>query len=129
MSNYLFVPPSLQHFGYTKSAAFIDKVDPWCYPTEKTRALVGILGYAQHAVDKAAHMGKEFRLWTPESITAYLLSPLLISKGKRPVLSRISRAAPRSSAACGLAGGLGGGLKKVLGEDWGWRKSEASGGV
>ena len=77
---------------------------------QKARALVGIFSYAQHAVDKAANMGKEFRLWTPESITAYLLSPLLISKGKRPVLIRISRAAPRSSAACGLAGGLGGGL-------------------
>ena len=105
----------VQHFGYTKAAAFIDKVDPWCYPTEKTRALVGILSYVQQAVDKAVHAGKVFRFWTPESLTAYLRSPLLIPKGKRPDLVRIPRLAPRSSATCGLGGGLGGGLEKVLG--------------
>ena len=106
----------VQHLGYTKAAAFIDKVDPWCYPTEKTRALVGILGYVQQAVDKAVHAGKEFRLWTPESLTAYLLSPLLIPKGKRPDLIRKSRAAaPRSSAVSDLDGDPDDGLEKVLG--------------
>ena len=44
----------VQHLGRSKAAAFIDKVDPWCYPTEKTRALVGISSYMQQAVDKAA---------------------------------------------------------------------------
>ena len=109
----------VQHLGRSKASAFIDKVDPWVYPTEKTRALVGISSYVQKAVDKAAHAGKEFKRWTPESLTAYLLSPLLILKGKRPDLIRISRVAPRSSAVSDPDGGLGDGLKEGLGEGLG----------
>ena len=105
----------VQHLGRTKAAAFINVVDPWCYPTEKTRALVGIATYVQIAVDKAAHASKDFHHWTPASLTAYLLSPLLIPKGKRPDLIRKSLAAPRSSEVSdpdgGLGGGLGGGLE------------------
>ena len=108
----------VQHLGYTKAAAFIDVVDPWCYPTEKTRAPVGINNFLQRAMDKAAHA---FTLhhWTPESLTAYLLSPLLILK--RPDLIRIPKAAPRSSTASdpngGLDGDLGGGLGGGLGAE------------
>ena len=87
----------MKHLGQTKAAAFIDVVDPWCFPTEKTRAPVGIFSYVQKAVDKAAHAGKDFRFWIPESLTAYLRSPLLVLNGKRPDLIRISRATPRSS--------------------------------
>ena len=101
----------VRHLGHTKAVAFIDVVDPWCYPKEKTRAPVGISSFLQRAVDKSAHAGKLIH-WTPESLTAYLLSPLLILK--RPDLIRISKAAPRSSAASdpngGLDGDLGGGL-------------------
>ena len=57
----------VQHLGRTKAAAFIDVVDPWCYPTEKTRAVLGIFSYVQQAVDKALHAGNEFIHWTPES--------------------------------------------------------------
>ena len=106
----------VQHLGHTKTAAFIDVVDPWCYSTEKTRALVGISSYAQKAVDKAAHASKDFHHWTTESLAAYLRSPLLVPTGKRPELLRKSRAAPRSSPASDpdgggdLSRGLGGGL-------------------
>ena len=37
----------VRHLGHTKAAAFIGVVDPWCYPTEKTRAPVGINNFLQ----------------------------------------------------------------------------------
>ena len=105
----------VQHLGYTKAAAFIDKVDPWCFPTEKTRAPVGIFSYVQKAVDKAAHAGKDFRNWIPESLTAYLRSPLLVLKGKRPDLIRISRATPRSSVVSDPDADVASGIGETLG--------------
>ena len=40
----------VRHLGHTKAVAFIDVVDPWCYPKEKTRAPVGISSFLQRAV-------------------------------------------------------------------------------
>ena len=89
-------------------------VDPWRYPGEETPASAVIKWVLQSAVDKATAEGKHFGEWTAESMSAYLLSPLLLPKGKRPSLvrARLERAAPDS--ALGAAGddappGKGGG--------------------
>ena len=89
----------LEHrLGLTKAAKIILVVDPWCYPGEETPASAGIKWVLQSAVDKAAFEGKIFGKWTAESMSAYLLSPLLLPKGKRPPLvnARLKRAAPDS---------------------------------
>ena len=94
----------LEHrLGLTKAAKITLLVDPWRYPGEETPASAGIKGVLQSAVDKATAEGRTFVQWTAESMSAYLLSPLLLPKGKRPPLVRVlKRAAPDS--ALGAAG-------------------------
>jgi hypothetical protein len=73
----------LEHrLGLTKAANIALLVDPWCYPGEETRASAGIKGVLQSAVDKATAEGRTFGQWTAESMSAYLLSPLLLPKGR-----------------------------------------------
>jgi hypothetical protein len=78
---------ALVHFmGLTNAARFVSLVDPWCYPGNQTPALMGVKRYLQAAVDKATSDGKVFHAWTADSMTANLLSPLLLPKGERPPL-------------------------------------------
>ena len=90
--------------GRTKAAKIILLVDPGCYQGEEAPTSAGARRVLQSAVDKATAEGKHFGVWTAESMSAYLLSPLLLPKGKRPSLvrARLKRAAPDS--ALGAAG-------------------------
>jgi hypothetical protein len=78
----------VHRLGHTNATSFISVVDPWCYPGEKTQAPCLVKNITQKAVDKAAAAGKRFNLWTEESISAYLCSPLLVQPGERPELIR-----------------------------------------
>jgi hypothetical protein len=83
----------VHRLGFTKTVQFISVVDPWCYPGEDTRAPILMYPYLQTALDKVTKAGKTFKEWTPESTKAYLCSPLLLQKGRRPELIRLSKAA------------------------------------
>jgi len=76
----------VQFMGPTDAARFVSFVDPWRYPGEQAQASIGVKGCLQSAVDKAASEGRRFAAWTTESISDYLLSPLLVPKGSRPPL-------------------------------------------
>jgi hypothetical protein len=80
----------VQCLGLTLAANIVRSVDPWRYPDEETPATIGVKSYLQGAVDKATQEGNSFCRITEESLTAYLLSPLLLPKGERPPLVRIS---------------------------------------
>ena len=77
--------------GLTKAAEFVSIVDPWRYPGELSTAPLNVKGYIQSAVDKATEAGKQFVNFTEESKTDYLLSPLLLPKGKRPLLVAVPK--------------------------------------
>ena len=78
----------VHRLGLSSAAKIVLSVDPWCYPGEQTPAAVAVKGSLQGATDKAKREGDIFYQWTPESRTGYLLSPLLLPKGKRPSLVR-----------------------------------------
>jgi hypothetical protein len=83
----------LEHrLGMSNALKTVQSVDPWCYPGEETPATVAVRSRLQSAVDKASNDGNHFNDWTAESISAYLLSPLLLPKGKRPSLVRAVKA-------------------------------------
>ena len=75
-----------QRLGYTKAADFVSVVDPWCYPDDDAPSQVNVKSYLQSVVDKAASL-KIFDK-TEASITEFLVSPLLVKKGRRPSLLR-----------------------------------------
>ncbi len=77
--------------GLTKAAEFVSTVDPWRYPGELSTAPLAVKGYIQSVVDKASEAGKHFVQFTEESKTDYLLSPLLVPKGKRPQLVSVPK--------------------------------------
>ena len=77
--------------GLTKAAEFVSIVDPWRYPGDLSTAPLNVKGYIQSAVDKATEAGKQFFNFTEESKTDYLLSSLLLPKGKRPKLVAVPK--------------------------------------
>ena len=98
----------VQCVGLTQAASIVGSVDPRRYPDEEMPAAVAVKGYLQGAVDKATQEGKHFHRLTAESLTAYLLSPLLLPRGERPPLvctgdaKRKGRAIPAAPAASPL---------------------------
>ena len=42
-----------QHLGRAHATEFIRAVDPWCYPGEKTKAVVGLKSCVQRLLDKS----------------------------------------------------------------------------
>jgi hypothetical protein len=78
----------VQCMGLTDAARLVSLVDPWCYPGSQSPASVGVSRYLQSAVDKASSEGILFYAFLAESVSAYLLSPLLLPKGSRPLLVR-----------------------------------------
>jgi hypothetical protein len=77
--------------GMAYAIRIVHSVDPWCYPGEEIPATVAVRSRLQSAVDTASSDGIRFNDLTSESISAYLLSPLLLPKGKRPSLVRVPR--------------------------------------
>ena len=86
-----------QHLGRTNATEFIRAVDPWCYPGEKTKAVVGLKSCVQRLLDKSRKVVKDFHQFSNESKSAFLLSPILIKE--RPALTRKSKEAPPSLEA------------------------------
>jgi hypothetical protein len=82
--------------GLKRAAQFVIAVDPWTYVGEDKPAPIKAYQYLQSCVDKAAVAGRNFGRFTEESVSAYLLSPLLMPpKAARPSLVLITRAAIR----------------------------------
>ena len=83
---------ALEHrLGLTKAAAFVAEVDPWCYPHDETPATILVQSQVQSVVAQASHAGKNTKDFTDESITNFLLSPLLVKKVDRPSFDRKSK--------------------------------------
>jgi hypothetical protein len=83
---------ALEHcLGNTKAAAFVAEVDPWCYPHDETPATILVQSQVQSVVAQASHAGKNMKDFTDESITNFLLSPLLVKKVDRPSFVRKSK--------------------------------------
>ena len=89
--------------GRPAATDFARLVDPWCYPGEKTPATVAAKRYFQSVLDKAETAGRIFLFWTTESMSAYLLSPLLLRRGERPALVRAGLKRADTGAELGAA--------------------------
>jgi hypothetical protein len=83
----------VHYLGLTRAAQFIFLVDPWLYPNEEDAPGPLCLPFTQSVVNKATDVGKLFSKFTEESKSSYLASPLLLRKGDRPDLIRVSKAA------------------------------------
>jgi len=75
-----------QHLGPSHAIEFIRAVDPWCYPGEKTQAAVVLKSCVHRLLDKSRDAVKSLSLFSEESKSAFLLSPILIKE--RPALIR-----------------------------------------
>ena len=97
----LSVADTIALVGVTKAAAFVAAVDPWCFPHDDAPATINVKGQVQSVVAKATHAGKSMCTFTDSSISAFLLSPLLVKKGDRPSLvckpkSERSKSSPKA---------------------------------
>ena len=91
----------VHHLGVTKAAAFVAAVDPWCFPHDDSPATINVRGQVQSVVAKATTLGRKLSNFTDTSISAFLLSPLLVKKGDRPSLvlkpkSERSKSSPKA---------------------------------
>ena len=91
----------VHHLGVTKAAAFVAVVDPWCFPHDDAPATIDVQGQVQSVVAKATFLGRKLSNFTDTSISAFLLSPLLVKKGDRPSLvlkpkSERSKSSPKA---------------------------------
>ena len=91
----------VHHLGVTKAAAFVAAVDPWRFPHDDAPATFNVTCQVQRVVAKATFLGKNLSDFTDTSISAFLLSPLLVKKGDRPSLvlkpkSERSKSSPKA---------------------------------
>ena len=100
--------------GLSKASCFVSAVDPWRYPADEDgceeSSLLGVKGYVQKIVDESAHAARKVSVFTDASVSAYLLSPLLLRKGQRPHLVRksVAEISTSLSASPAAAAALGG---------------------
>ena len=80
------LPTLVHHLGVTKAAAFVAAVDPWRFPLDDAPATIDVKCQVQSVVTKATFLGIKLSNFTDTSISAFLLSPLLVKKGDRPSL-------------------------------------------
>ena len=88
----------VHHLGVTKAAAFVAAVDPWRFPHDDSPATINVRGQVQSVVAKATFEAKSLNEFTDTSISAFLLSPLLVKKGDRPSLIRKPKAQRKKSS-------------------------------
>ena len=93
----------VHNLGVNKAAAFVSAVDPWRFPHDDAPATINVKGQVQSAVAKATLLGNTLSKFTDTSISAFLLSPLLVKKGDRPYLFSILRAKEASHLQQGRA--------------------------
>ena len=91
----------VHHLGVTKAAAFVAVVDPWRFPHDNSTTTINVKGQVQSVVAKATLLGRTLNTFTDTSISAFLLSPLLVKKGDRPSLvlkpkSERSKSSPKA---------------------------------
>ena len=85
-----------KHLGRPHATEFVRAVDPWCYPGETTQAGVVLKKLVQSVLDKSRDAVKSFHLFSEESKSPFLLSPILAKE--RPVLIRKLQGKRGSSA-------------------------------
>ena len=78
----------VHHLRVTKAAAFVAAVGPWRFPHDDAPATFNVRCQVQSVVAKATFLGKKLSNFTDTSISAFLLSPLLVKKGERPSIIR-----------------------------------------
>ena len=78
----------VHHLGVTKAAAFVAAVDPWCFPHDDAPATINVRGQLLSVVAKTTLLGNTLSKFTDTSISAFLLSLLLVKKGDRPSCSQ-----------------------------------------
>jgi hypothetical protein len=78
--------------GLCAATKFVADVNPWKYPGEQTKADIGVKRFVQSTLDKAHASNVRFDMFTEQSKTSFLLSPLLLKPTCRPALVRKSRA-------------------------------------
>ena len=76
-------------------------MDPWRFPHDDAPATINFKGQVQSVVAKATLLGNTLSKFTGTSISAFLLSPLLVKKGERPSLvlkpkSERSKSSPKA---------------------------------
>ena len=95
-----------QRVGVTKAANFVvAAVDPWRFPHDDAPATFNVRCQVQSVVAKATFLGRILSDFTDTTISAFLLSLLLVKKGDRPhlVLKPKSERSKSSSKAVGTA--------------------------
>ena len=65
---------------------YVTDVVPWMYADEQTKANVGVRGVAQRIFAKSRDSNNRFDLFTNESKTSFILSPVLLKPKMRPGL-------------------------------------------
>jgi hypothetical protein len=88
----------VHHLRVTKAAAFVAAVGPWRFPHDDAPATFNVRCQVQSVVAKATFLGKKLSNFTDTSISAFLLSPLLVKKGDRPSLVRKPKAQLKKSS-------------------------------
>ena len=80
---------ALDHrLGRTAAVGVIEVVDPWQLPGESSQSTSPRKRYVQTLFAKAAKADAGFSTYTEESMSAYLVSPLLVISDGRPSLIR-----------------------------------------
>ena len=98
----------VHHLGVNKAAAFVSVVDPWRFPHDDAASTFNVQAYVQSVVAKATHLGNTLSKFTDTSISAFLLSPLLVKMGDRPSLvlkpkSERSKSSPKAVVTATVA--------------------------
>ena len=78
----------VHHLGVNKAAAFVAAVDPCRFPNDDDPETINVEVQVQSVVAKATLLGNTLSKFTDTSISAFLLSPLLVKKGDRPSCSQ-----------------------------------------
>ena len=98
----------VHHLGVNKAAAFVSVVDPCRFPHDNAASTFNVQAYVQSVVAKATHLGNTLSKFTDTSISAFLLSPLLVKMGDRPSLvlkpkSERSKSSPKAVVTATVA--------------------------
>ena len=92
-----------RHQGLTKACCYVSAVDPWRFPADvdghEVQSYLNVKRYVQQTVDQFTHTARKLSIYSDASVSAFLLSPLLVRKDQRPPLVRKS-AAEKSAPLC-----------------------------
>ena len=72
-----------QHLGRTHADEFIRAVDTWCYPGEKTQAVVVLKSCLEHLLDKSRNAMKSLLQFSEKNSLIFSLLQYSSRKGQR----------------------------------------------